>query len=573
MMPSPLDRSWRPTRRYLLGAAAASLAGRATPAAAEESTDRTESFVLTADANKDGEYLYLPFTVPKGVRRVDLELSKSGGDASVGIGLFDHRGPQYQSDGFRGMYGAERRTCYVSASDASRSFFPGPVNPGTWTAFVPVFDLTRPTTISVRVTLTYGRSSESTPAPHQGRSVPVVSSEPGWYGGDLHTHTPESSDAWASGSALSPRGWAERAATTGLDFVSLTDHNVVTQNLQRRRAMRSQGGDVLLLGGEEMTNFFHGHATVTGLEGDQWVDFRQRPRGIPLRDHEARIQQFVRTTRRFGTYTAAAHPMLAINDNEWDFFYEALEDPTARLDGMEVWSGPWTPDDEASLRLWDRLLQAGWRITGSGGSDTHDKDGGDFGLQPGTPTTRVYAESLSTPGIVRGLRQGRVHISVAPDGPELLLEGCADGSTAMIGETLTAPPDATVTFEATVRGGAGHTLFFVRDGEQTAATRIRRDEETVTVTQPMGPGGYLRLELRGRPDIRPDEVKRSRGGMKALTNPIFLSPDGTEPSDPSVRQSATGTDDDPPAIVRDGLVKRPSTETTLHTCHSCGTEH
>ena len=33
--------------------------------------------------------------------------------------------------------------------------------------------------------------------------------------------------------------------------------------------MRKQGGDVLPLGGGELTNWFHGHATVTGLDGGE----------------------------------------------------------------------------------------------------------------------------------------------------------------------------------------------------------------------------------------------------------------------------------------------------------------
>lgn len=479
------------------------------------------SFVLTARATRSGEYLYLPFEVPETVRRIDIVLSKNPEEgASVGLGLFDHRGPHYQSEGFRGVYGAERKSCYVTATDAAQSFLPGPMESGTWTVLVPVFRVLAPTTIEVTVSLTFGRTGRSREP--RRRDAPPLSTRAGWYAGDLHCHTPAASDAWASGSALTPSGWAETAAEFGLDFVSLTDHNVITQNRKRRRAMRERDGDVLLIGGEEMTNWFHGHATVTGLETGDWVDFRQRPAGVPRREHEARIERFVAAVREFRAYASVAHPMLAVNDNRWDFFPDAFVDPAARLHGIEVWNGPWTPEDEAALRFWDRLLQRGWRVTANGGSDTHGTDDPTFGALPGVPTTRVYASALSTAAIVEGLRRGRATVIHAPDGPELYLTGRVDDQRAMIGDAVTAPRTATVTFEATVRGGEGYTLLFVRDGEPVETAQIDQAEATVATEQPVADGGYVRLELRGEPDVRPAGPRSSRGGMQALTNPVFL---------------------------------------------------
>lgn len=455
----------------------------------------------------------------------------------MGLGLFDHRGPQYQSDGFRGIYGAERSACFVTATDAAQSFLPGPIEPGTWSIIVPVFQAPTPTTIAVTVTLTFGRDDgqrssdgqersrerqQSHPS-QRGGSQSVVNGEAGWYGGDLHAHTPASSDAWSTGSALSPHEWAATATDLGLDFVSLTDHNVVSQNRKRRTAMRSTDGDVLLIGGEEMTNWFHGHATVTGLGAGEWLDFRQRPAGVPQQQNEARIQQFFETTRELGAYAAAAHPVLAAGNNQWQFFHDAQLHPSARPDGIEVWNGPWTPDDEAALRLWDRLLQRGWRVTASGGSDTHGTSDPTFGQQPGVPTTRVYAEELSTPAIVDGLRAARAYITHAPDGPELYLRARWRREDAMTGDVLTAPPSTTITVRANVRGGVGYQLLLIRDGEPVAVHQISESDEMITFEQPMGAGGYLRLELRGQPTLNQSAPGTSRGGMKALTNPIFLN--------------------------------------------------
>ncbi len=78
-------------------------------------------------------------------------------------------------------------------------------------------------------------------------------------------------DAWRSGSGLDPAEYAVAARRAGLDWVSLTDHNVTSQN--RRLADSAGDRGVLLMGGEEMTNWFHGHA-ITGLRPGEWVDWR-----------------------------------------------------------------------------------------------------------------------------------------------------------------------------------------------------------------------------------------------------------------------------------------------------------
>ncbi|HEV2087809.1 MAG TPA: hypothetical protein VGR21_05830 [Cryptosporangiaceae bacterium] len=60
---------------------------------------------ITETAVFMGQYLEMPFQVPAGVNRIDVAVAKSGGDAVTGVGLFDHRGTDYQSAGFRGIYG------------------------------------------------------------------------------------------------------------------------------------------------------------------------------------------------------------------------------------------------------------------------------------------------------------------------------------------------------------------------------------------------------------------------------------------------------------------------------------
>ena len=76
-------------------------------------------------------------------------------------------------------------------------------------------------------------------------------------------------------------------------------------------------------------------------------------------------------------------------------------------------------------------------------------------------------------------------------------------------------------------------LVLLRDGAQVLTQSITSDEQTVTLAQPVGTGGYVRAEPRGGPFTDPDNPAASRLDMEAITNPIFLingpEPAGNEP--------------------------------------------
>lgn len=461
-----------------------------------------------------GSYLELPFEVPAGVQRLDVAMTTSDPGASVGIGLFDAHGAGYQSAGFRGVYGSERSSFFVSTSAASEAFLPGPLPAGTWTVLVPVFAAPAPTRISVEVVLSFAAQGPPfRPGPLPG----VVRDEPGWYRGDLHCHTPASSDAWASGTAMNPAQWAAACRRVGLDFVALTDHNVVSQNLF---LARDAGADVLLIAGEEMTNWFHGHATVSGIDVGAWLDWRQAPLGQPLPagTDGARIRDFVRVAASMGAYVAAAHPCAARIG--WAFRADAADDASSRTSGFEVWnggSGGWDADDERSLSAWDAMLVRGWRVVANGGSDLHGVD--DVLTQVGAPTTVVYASQLSQPAIIAAVRAGRSFVTSGPSGVELYLSAAVPGQRASVGGTVYGAVGDLVTVAARVRRGGGSSVVFTSGGAAVASPAVGSDDETVDVPVPVpAGGGYVRAEVRG-----------PRGEMRAFTNPVWLRP-GSVPS-------------------------------------------
>jgi predicted metal-dependent phosphoesterase TrpH len=395
---------------------------------------------------------------------------------------------------------------------------------------VPVFQARQPTPYTITVTMS------AVPAGQPfllGRDLEVVLDQPGWYRGDLHAHTPASSDAWKSGSALTPRQWADECRRIGLDFLALTDHNVVSQNFA---IADDAGQDVLLMAGEEMTNWFHGHATVSGITPGDWFDWRQRPAGeLSTRadPREGSIQQFVEAATASGAFVSVAHPLAA--NLSWQFFPEAAADPAARTQGLEVWTGQFQPDDEAALRAWDGMLAQGQRIFANGGSDLHGTENNQ-GFASGTPTTVVHAQALSKRAVVAALQAGRSFITRLPDGVELYLSATGvDDQRQVVGGTVFGAPTDRVEVEVLVRRAAGMRLLLVRDGAPVTVVSITEDEQVVRFSTPVGSGGYVRAEVRSSPLFVPGAPLSSRTDMEAFTNPVFLAqgpvPPGTARDD------------------------------------------
>lgn len=474
---------------------------------------------LTGTATARGQYLYLPFSVPAGVNRVAVEVSNSSAAprrAALGAGLFDSRGVRFGSPGFRGIYGSELSSFFVAPGSASRAFVPGPIRPGRWHVVVPVYLVFEPTQVTARVTLSFGPSRRV----YRRQPVPqMVRDRAGWYRGDLHAHTTFSSDAFASGSARPPGGLARLAQRSGLDFLSLTDHNVTAQN--DRLAAASPRG-FLLLGGEEVTTWFSGHSTVTGIESGDFFDWRFKPSALPLERGEGRVSGYLDLAERRDVYTSAAHPLIPVGGNGWDFFPDAARDARALPDGLEVWNGPFDGFDEQALAAWDGELRRGRRLWANGGSDIHGIENNE-GNVIGGPTTVVYASALSRRAVVAALKAGRSYVTERPRGPALYLTATGPrGQGQMMGGTIWGPASATARLSVLVRRGRGAVLVVRRDGAVIATTPVTADLQTVTLRQAVGRGGAVRVELRAPPD--PSAAAGSPGKMRALTNPILLRP-------------------------------------------------
>ena len=231
-------------------------------------------------------------------------------------------------------------------------------------------------------------------------SANVVNPQAGWYHGEFHAHT------YYSDGDYSPNQLIELALAEGLDFLAITDHNTID-------AFRevSQEPDLLIIPGLEVT-LTEGHFNVFGISG--WLDWME-PICVgqittSLTGQFRTTTDLIRHIAATGLLTSMNHPLL----KPWEWRDETTD--LRFLNCLEIWNDPSWPDNvqanPRAVALWTDSLNAGYRLTGIGGSDYHRPAPRPGENKPaerlGLPCTYVYASELSTPAILAGLRQRAV---------------------------------------------------------------------------------------------------------------------------------------------------------------------
>lgn len=407
-----------------------------------------ETFVIDGEVTADGpDHVFVPFEVPAGVGELEVHLDDLSDATILDWGLDD-------PDGHRGWGGGNTEPAVLHAEAASRSYVPGPLGAGTWYVVVGKAKLTEDPA-PYRITVTLRDAPTLAPQPERTPYVPSppLASEARWYRGDLHVHSRESGDARPDLDAV-----AEAARAAGLDFVILSDHNVVTSGDWIADA-QARHPDVLLVPGIEYTTY-DGHANAPGATA--WLDHRVGQPGVTASAAAAdAVAQ--------GALFSINHPTLELGETcigcAWG--HEVPTDTHA----VEVANGGWEPVGAlftpSAIAFWEGLAAEGRRLAAVGGSDDHKagEDLGAFDSPIGTPTTWVYATELSHAALLEGLRAQRTMVGLdGPDSPAVAWgsDGVAEG-----GDVVGSPQHLTLT----VDGVADEVHWFV-DGDEVAVQAI-----------------------------------------------------------------------------------------------------
>ncbi|KOU40692.1 CehA/McbA family metallohydrolase [Streptomyces sp. WM6378] len=446
------------------------------------------------------DFVYLPVEVPHGVRELAVSYTYEKPSEPAGtqgnaldIGVFDERGTGLGGAGFRGWSGGARTEFFIRADDATPGYLRGPVRAGTWhVALGPYTVAPQGLPYTVTVTLKYGAPG-TTPAPvypptrakGRGRA---------WYRGDCHMHS-----VYSDG-GRTPAQIAALARAAGLDFINTSEHNT---NSAHRAWQGLWGDDLLIMTGEEITTR-NGHVVALGTDPGTFIDWRYRAR-------DNRFGHFARAVRTAGGIVVPAHPHATCVGCGWKFGF-------GEADAVEVWNGPYTPDDEVTLQEWDNSLTVSARsgkpwTPAMGNSDAHrDPD------RIGGPQTVVLADDLTREAIQAGLKAGHSYVAESVAVSLSFSVAGGHGQHAGIGERLRAAADEPVTAHLEVTGAPGCSVAFVTDQGTLYTTQLPASG-TGTAQWQTTPqyATYIRAEVRHAP-----VVPGLPGPLAAFTNPVFL---------------------------------------------------
>jgi predicted metal-dependent phosphoesterase TrpH len=290
-----------------------------------------------------------------------------------------------------GASGSERKCISIHENYATPGYRPAPVTEGTWHVLLGLYLLEE---TGCTVTLT----------------VMQTPKEPVLLKGDTHLHTGHS-DGWYTVEETVARARQDR-----LDYIFITDHNCMTSN-----AYLPCYPDLTVLPGVEMT-YYDGHYNLLGV---------QRPVKTFFANGREEVLAIMREGRQSGALSSVNHPM----DGPCGWKFGLSED--VPVDLIEIWNGPFTPENAAAVRLWHNELCKGRHLPAIGGSDAHR---GELFRQMATPATFLYSRSRSKSDILDALKLGHAFVGMTPDAPglDLQLGSARMGDTASLkdGETL-----------------------------------------------------------------------------------------------------------------------------------------
>ena len=443
-------------------------------------------------------YREVPFTVPAGVARITVDFSYTERDkkTSIDLGLLD-------ADRFRGWSGGNKSTFTLSETDATPSYLPGVIRPGTWKLLLGIPNIEQGIRSDYQAKIYFGHAGDQ-PAVSTFSHAPLREG-PAWYRGDLHMH-----DAHSDGSCLSQAGinvpcplykTVEVAAARRLDFIAISDHNATSQ-YNDERELQPYFDRLLLIPAREITTF-HGHANIFGIT--DFVDFRLGGAAVPD------VNTVGKQVNAYHGLLSINHPGAPSNASCMGCGWTAPNTDFHQVAAIEAINGGSLDGRGSGIPFWEDKLKQGFRITAVGGSDNHEA------VYPlaipsaiGHPTTVVYAENLSERKILDGIRAGHVFIDL--EGSEnrgIELTATTDAETAVMGDVLHAEDGKVIHFTLKMLNLQGAHPEIVHDqpdrlltGEEMTGFDVRSD----------GKRHWFRVNIRSMD-----------GRLLILSNPIYIN--------------------------------------------------
>ncbi|MEO0564670.1 MAG: CehA/McbA family metallohydrolase, partial [Chloroflexota bacterium] len=385
------------------------------------------------------------FNVPDGIQRIHIELEYAPYQApkapypnQISLSLFDPNGAR------GGRHNNADQSILLTHHTASKGYVPGLLIAGEWDVVLDTHRIMgNELTYTISVTLSDELISEDSLTVH----LPVTPADrgPGWYRGDLHSHTNHTDGA------LEVAELAQYARDFNLDFLALTDHNTISPLAEFHTYA---GDDFLTIGGMELTTYY-GHCLALGIS--QWQEWRLLD-GASI---ETLAQRVLDTSALF----VIAHPM-SIGDPQctgcrWEF--ETMMPGIAPA--VEIWNGRWDERNAEAVALYYSWLNEGHQLVCTAGTDLHTYPPPNV---TGAAVNMVYAEHFTVEGVLNGIRKGNNYLTA---GPLLNVKFTSEaGGNARYGDTLTGK---SINYQISVTNiNPGDKLHLIADGEVIEVTDL-----------------------------------------------------------------------------------------------------
>ena len=411
-----------------------------------------------AGENQSARYYRFPFSVPAGCGKLTVEMDiNSAKSAQIPLILFDSKGKVRLMRAANATIGAAHTQYTITPEKADQGCIPGPLPAGEWKLLL--YKRRMFEDIEARLTISFVPACEMPPETQienaavqalrrRPFSLDCPDGRPGWYCGELHTHSSESTGH------TSLREVVEAARNEHIDFLALTDHFTASHWLRLQEI--HDGKRPLLLQSVEISGDF-GHANVHGLK--EWQN--------PLVDNNEEVTKFLGLARqpdmeaiadeahREGALFCINHALSGVMGWRYRNF------PLEKADLYEVFCTPEMQTSFLYTTHWDLFLTRGLRLTGVGSSDSHHPtQEGPWKL--GRVRTWVYADSLSQIDILRALKRGHAYVGI--EGARMDFHAVCAGRIAHMGDTLALAAGETARFELDLAAHPRGNLFLYADG-------------------------------------------------------------------------------------------------------------
>ena len=441
-------------------------------------------------------YMYIYFSVPKQTNKVGVTFSHERKNSFpwIYVSLFDpidYRGSQLKYI----KEGIAEYDLWVSQNDSSRGCIPGEIPEGKWHVQLDITQLKNDEKGLINIYYEAGEPAGQVPTPYFDDRI--VNSSPGWYRGELHSHTTESDGK------LHVNELIKMADSAELDFLAITDHFTISQWW---RVDETTLPEIVLLNSSEITSQ-NGHANIHGI--NKWVD-------VFIDRDEWNVNQAAEQTHQQGGLFCINHLMSSLLAwRHFDFDWK-------NADLMEVYHSLEGANNIPQIGMWDALLREKHRIIGVAGTDCHYPENEIETL--GKVTTWVHAKELSQKGILEGLKKGNVFISFGPK-IEFSIQN-ANGSKAQMGGSIKSN-DEPLNLSISIESDKPTRVTIIKNGFFLDSIDVVPEKgipQVVEFVDNKPLPGYYRFELhdiKNNPTYRGIEW-RDFSTIQALSNPIWV---------------------------------------------------